>query len=174
MWLLLIAGWTSRTNIDFQIKLLQVSNSIMSRSDCRLPMPSQCANLPMFKRLVQDDGWCVMCVQPQPGHYSCIYHPAGVHMRRRPRYPGSCSSALHGPSSPPATGSPQLQAAAVPGDTEVSTGGHLHTPWTPPGHPLPSPGHVKCRHQVVVPRPAKASLHSHHLGSNACWNFNSV
>ena len=87
---------------------------------------------PMFKRLVQDDGWCVMCVQPQPGHYSCIYHPAGVHMRRRPRYPGSCSSALHGPSSPPATGSPQLQAAAVPGDTEVSTGGHLHTPWTPP------------------------------------------
>ena len=82
-------------------------------------------------------GWWLVCdVCP------CPARPLFMHLSPGwwPRYPGSCSRALHGPSSPPpATGSPQLQAAAVPGDTEVSTGGHLHTPahpldtpWTPP------------------------------------------
>ena len=135
-------------------------------------MPSQFANLPMFKSLVQADGWCVMCVHVQPGHYSCIYHPAGG-----PGIQVAAAALCMGPAlhhQPQAVPSCRPQRCqGIQRSAQGDTCTPLHTHWTPPGHPLPSLGHVKCKHQVM-PRPVKASLHSHHLGSNACWNFNSV
>ena len=108
----------------------QIVNSIMPRSDCRCCLNLQtCQCLKAW--LVQADGWCVMCVHVQPGHYSCIYHPAGG-----PGIQVAAAALCMGPAlhhQPQAVPSCRPQRCqGIQRSAQGDTCTPLHTPWTPP------------------------------------------